>query len=149
MEIAALMRRRVIAVEMDDDLSLARTLLEQANIHHLPVVDEAHRVVGILSDRDVLRWLSPFLGTPSETRRDQALLRKPVHQIMTRHPITVGPDESADIAARYMLFNQISSLPVVDGDDTLLGILTWKDLLCHYTRQPAHAAALPRRDAAA
>ncbi len=65
MDIAQLMTRRVIAVEMDDDISLARTLLERADIHHLPVVDGDNRLLGILSDRDVLRWLSPFLGTPS------------------------------------------------------------------------------------
>ncbi len=69
---------------------------------------------------------------------------------MTRHPITVTPDESADIAARYMLFNHISSLPVVDEAEHLLGILTWKDLLCHFTRHPlAPACPTARREAAA
>ena len=139
MEISQLMTRRVIAIDMDDDLSLARTLLGRARIHHLPVTDSRNRVVGIVSDRDVLRWLSPFMDTPSETRRDKALL----HQFMTRHPITVRPDESADNAARYMLFNDISSLPVIDGNEVLLGILTWKDLLCHFTRRPMVPAVTP------
>ena len=55
MQVADLMKQRVVTVEMDDSLSMAKSLMEKASIHHLPVVDSHQRVVGIVSDRDLLR----------------------------------------------------------------------------------------------
>ncbi|HFD88047.1 MAG TPA: CBS domain-containing protein, partial [Gammaproteobacteria bacterium] len=102
---------------------------------HLPVVDEENRLVGIVSDRDLRSQLTPFIHTPAETARDTALLQRHVHLIMARNPVTAVPDDEIDYGARQLLFNQISSLPIVDEEDHVVGIVTWEDLLCHYTRK--------------
>ncbi len=129
-----IMVRSVVTVHMDDELSLLETLFENRRFKHLPVVDEENRLVGIISDRDLRDELSPSLNTPGETARDEALLRRRAHQIMTRNPISATPEDDVAYAARLMLFNGVSAIPVNDENGHLLGIVTWEDLLCHYTR---------------
>jgi len=132
MQVADLMNSLVISVEMDDSLSTAKSLMEKASIHHLPVIDSRRRVVGILSDRDLLRAISPFMDTAAENNRDITIMRKPVHQIMTRHPHDAQPDIPLEKAARIMLDNDVSSLPITLENGEIAGIITWKDLLGHY-----------------
>lgn len=123
-----LMSRRVISVGMDDSLELIRRLLQKHDIHHLPVLD-AGRLVGVISDRDVLRALSPALGTAAETARDAATLRKRAHQIMSRKLVTVAPGASVAAAVRLLVGRRLSCLPVCESEDRLLGLLSWRDLL--------------------
>jgi len=129
MHVADLMKQRVVTVEMDDSLSMAKSLMENASIHHLPVVDSHQRVVGIVSDRDLLRAISPFMDTAAENDRDLAIMRRPVHQIMTRHPHDAQPDIPLEQAAWLMLDNDISSLPITSEKGQLMGIITWKDVV--------------------
>jgi acetoin utilization protein AcuB len=124
-----LMTRQVVTVAMDDSLETVREDFHRCRFHHLLVVD-SHKVVGVLSDRDLLRHLSPFAGKPlSERAQDEATLHKHVHQIMTRRPITARADMLATVAARLMLDQHISCLPVVDEESRPVGIVTWRDLL--------------------
>ena len=87
------------------------------------------QLVGVVSDRDFFKAVSPFVGTLSETERDLSTLNKRVHQIMTRKLITVSKDTSARQAARIFIERNVSCLPVVAEDRKILGILTWKDIL--------------------
>jgi len=103
MQAADLMKQRIVTVEMDDSLSMAKSLMEKASIHHLPVVDSHHCVVGIVSDRDLLRAINPFMDTAAENDRDLAIMRRLVHQIMTRHPHDAQLDIPLEKAARLML----------------------------------------------
>ncbi len=134
-KLAEIMTRHVISVEMDDEISLLETLRETHGFKHFPVVDEEGGLVGIVSDRDICDQLSPFVHTPAETRRDAALLHRRAHQIMSRNPITASADDEVDYAARLMLFNGVSAIPVTEEGSRLVGIVTWEDLLCHYTRR--------------
>ena len=133
-QVADLMNPRVITVERDNSLSMAQSLMEQASIHHLPVIDSHQTVVGIISDRDLLRAISPFMDTAAEHHRDLTIMRRPVHQVMTRKPHDAHPDMPLDKAAWLMLDNDISSLPVTSESGKIMGIITWKDLLSHCTK---------------
>lgn len=133
-KLADIMTRHVATVDMDDPLSLIETLLEQRKFKHLPVVDEENCLVGIVSDRDLRSQLTPFIHTPEETTRDKALLQRHVHLIMTRNPVTASPEDEIDYGARLLLFNQIPSLPIIDAENHIVGIVSWEDMLCHYTR---------------
>jgi acetoin utilization protein AcuB len=114
-----------------------REILENVNFHHLLVV-EGQKLVGIMSDRDILKTISPFLNTFSEHERDLALLNKRVHQIMTHRPITVHKDASIETAASLLLDNNISCLPVTTPKGEVEGIVTWKDVLRFYVaRNPS------------
>ncbi len=133
MKVASFMTEKVLKVRMDDSIGTIRDILENVEFHHLLVV-EGRKLVGIMSDRDVLKAISPFLGTLSEKSRDVAILNKKVHQIMTRKPITVDKDTDIDTAASLLLDNHISCLPVTSPEGEVQGIVTWKDILALYVR---------------
>ncbi len=129
MNVASLMSRKIVLVGMDDSVAQVQELFHRHHFHHLLVV-EGRRLVGILSDRDLLRNISPFVGHLfTERPQDRALLQRRVHQIMTRHPVTITGDTSVAEAAKRMLDAEVSCLPVVDAHEAPMGIVTWKDLL--------------------
>jgi acetoin utilization protein AcuB len=128
MMLDSIMTRRVVTVSMDETLAEARRIMATHHIHHVVVV-EHRRVVGIVSDRDLLSHISPFVGTTTERRIDAESLSRKMHQVMTRKPIVGTPAMTVDEAAALLLANSISCLPVVDTDGACLGIVTWRDLL--------------------
>jgi len=119
---------------MDDSLARARDLFNEFHSHHLPIV-QGLELLGIISDRDLLKAVSPNIGTLSETDRDRATLNKRAHQIMSRKLITVAADTTVEAAARLLLGHRVSCLPVVTTTGHLEGIITWRDLLREYLRQ--------------
>jgi len=125
--VGAIMTSRVVTIEMDDSLQVIQDVFRRVKFHHLVVVDEG-KIVGIISDRDFFKAISPFVNTLSETNRDRATLEKRAHQIMSHYPITVRKSCMIEKAARMMLERGISCLPVTHADGTVEGILTWKDL---------------------
>ena len=134
MTVETLMSQEIFTVRMDDSIGTIREILRAAQFHHLLVVD-GRKLVGILSDRDVLRVIGPYLGTLSETTRDVALLDRRVHQIMTRKPITVSRNTSIETAVALLIENGISCLPVISSDREIEGIVTWRDLLRAYIQR--------------
>jgi acetoin utilization protein AcuB len=128
MRINEIMTTPVVSVEMDDTLRAVRELFDQHGFHHLVVVDRG-RLVGLVSDRDLLRHLSPFIGGPSERSIDAASLNKRVHQIMSRRIVAVREDAPVEKAVMLMLDRRISCLPVVDDQGICRGIVTWRNMM--------------------
>ena len=91
-------------------------------------------LVGVISDRDLLQYLSPFIDTPVESRRDALTLQKRAHQIMSRDLVTLTPSSSIVDAIRLFNQNTLSCLPVVDEHKHVLGIVTWRDVLRYAER---------------
>ncbi len=123
-----IMSTDVVTVSMDATMQQAQEVFEQFRFHHVVVV-ENHKAVGVLSDRDMLKTISPFIGKLSEQRRDTNSLKKKVHQVMTRKLVSAKPDLLAAEAALMLLENNISCLPVLDDAGICNGIVTWRDLL--------------------
>ena len=128
MNVRDIMTRKTITIGMDDSLQRVRDLFEEHGFHHLLVV-ENRRVVGVISDRDLLRSVSPFIDRIAERSRDLATLNRRVHQIMTRRPVTITSDKSVEEAAQIMLEHGVSCLPVVTEHGHPAGIVTSRDLL--------------------
>lgn len=127
--VASIMTRHVISVTLDTKLKAVRQLFELHRIHHLPVLEQG-KLVGIVSDRDLLRALSPSVDTPAASARDLATLDKHVHQIMHRGAVTVSPLTTIAEAGQIMLAQRISALPVVDdGQGHCVGIITSRDFM--------------------
>jgi acetoin utilization protein AcuB len=126
--VRAIMSTNVVTVDMDDSLGRVRDIFQQTRFHHLLVV-EAKKLVGVISDRDLLQAISPNIGTYSETNKDLASLRKRAHQIMSRRPVTL--QETAEIYDAVHIFNthEISCIPIVDDDNRPVGIVSWRDIL--------------------
>jgi len=123
-----IMTTHVVTVDMDVTLKDIREIFEHASFHHI-LVTENKKLVGIISDRDLLKTISPYANTPSERTRDAATLKKRAHQIMTRRPITIAVDGSILEAIRSFVDQKISCLPVLNHDGSVAGILTWRDVL--------------------
>lgn len=131
MQVSDIMTRRITTVEMDDSLFEVQKRLEEMKVSHLLVLEDK-KVVGIISDRDLLRAASPYLNTPAETNRDAQLMNRPAHQIMSRNPITIEASASPQVAAQTLLENSVSCLPVVNEAKQLEGLLTSKDLMGYF-----------------
>lgn len=123
-----LMTRRIITIGADDSLHTARRLFQDHRFHHLLVMDN-RKLVGVISDRDLLKTISPFVEKLAERVQDVATLNRRVHQVMTRKLITVSPDTPAEEAAVVMLDHGVSCLPVLNEHGTPVGIVTWRDML--------------------
>jgi CBS domain-containing protein len=115
MQAYATMTRDVVVVSPTVSVVAARRMMQRNHVRHLPVVMSG-RLVGILSDRDVLRC-------PAE----EANLN--CGAAMTAGPITCHPKTSVGRIAQLMLTHKIDSVPVVDDDDVLVGLVTSSDLL--------------------
>jgi acetoin utilization protein AcuB len=134
MTLGDIMTRSVVTVHMDDTLQRIQEIFEESRFHHLLVTDEG-RVVGVISDRDLLKHLSPFTGNVlMERKQDLNLLKRKAHQIMHRKPVTASPDMSVVDATDLVLRERLSCLPVVTPQRRVCGVVTWRDLLAHSIR---------------
>lgn len=116
--VSEIMTSQVVSVRDDASLTNIDWEMTLAEIRHVPVVDERGRVVGIVSDRDLLRTLP---------RMDRS--RLPVSAVMTLTPHTVLVSATAQQALELMLARKVHALPVVDDEGKLVGIVTATDFL--------------------
>ena len=128
MSVEKIMSKTVVTVEMDDSLRMVKEIFDNTRFHHLLVVNSG-KLVGVISDRDLLKALSPKIGTPSETAGDVASLNKRVHQIMTRNLIVLRQDAGISDAIEIFNNQNISCVPVVDDGCKPVGIISWRDIL--------------------
>ena len=128
MKISEFMSTRLVTVEPDDTLEVMQEIFANTRFHHLLVLDKG-RLAGVVSDRDVLRNLSPYLGSTSEHYRDLATAKRRTHQIMSRNPLTLTGNQT--LAEVITLFREhpVSCIPVLDETGELAGIVTWRDIL--------------------
>ena len=116
-----LMSTDLFTVRPDDLVELVARVMEWRDVRHVPVEDDAGRLVGLVSHRSLLRMLAQ--GLPVNTDGPVA-----VRSIMIPDPISVAPATPIPEAVRLMRLHHIGSLPVVEND-RLVGIVTVYDLL--------------------
>jgi CBS domain-containing protein len=114
LRVADIMSTALTTIHASDPVLGAHAEMQVGVIRHLPVVDDRGRLVGVVSDRDVLR----ALGSKRSVR---------VADIMSRDLVTAQPDDPAHAAASLMLEHNISSVLVVDDASTLVGVVTMTD----------------------
>lgn len=141
------MTRDPVTAGPDDTLIHALRLTREHNVRHLPVVDGAGTLVGILSDRDI-RLAMPSPLTVADAERVDFLERTPVAAVMTREVITTTAGEPVEDAAKLIHGHRIGALPVVDASGRLEGILTETDLLHAFVQVVGGTAAASRLEVA-
>ena len=119
MTLGDFMSREVLSVAPEDTIGEAAQLMADANVGS-SVVLEHGRLIGILTERDLLRAMAQRVH-PSEAR---------VREWMTAEPLAVSESTSADEAARLMVEHGFRHLPIVDGDRTL-GVVSLRDVMRH------------------
>ncbi|HSR51424.1 MAG TPA: CBS domain-containing protein [Acidobacteriota bacterium] len=123
-----IMSSPAVTVGMDCEINEILALMADRDFQHLPVIGDRGRMVGMISDRDILRSLSPFVGKGPERPLDTHTLQLKAHQIMSRHIVGISGQATLASAASLMREKGIHCLPVLD-DNCLAGILTATDLL--------------------
>ena len=126
--VGEIMTRDLRTIPADASLAEARALMERWHIHHL-LVEDRGCIVALLSDRDLLGKISPYAQTSSAQRRDDETLRRRVLRAASYHLLTIRHTASIQEAAAQLIEHEISSLPVIDEHDHVVGIVTTRDLL--------------------
>lgn len=128
LRVADLMTHDVYTLRPTQSLPLAESLMGIKHIRHLPVVDAAGRLVGLVTHRDLLAAKISALTPLSSDERTTLELSVPVSRVMRTEVWTIGPDALAIGAARLMRDRRIGCLPVLK-EGGLAGIITEADLL--------------------
>jgi len=107
-----------IIVQADSSYQRALRLMDDHQLHHLPVVNAAGQIVGIVTERDLLLAASHYGQADIE-----------VAEIMHKGAVTATPEMTIAQAASLMLHKRIGGLPVVDAQQHIVGVITETDLL--------------------
>lgn len=128
--VSDIMTRDVITLFEEDNLERVSSELSHYRFRHLPVVDDG-RVVGILSQRDLLRasvgGVNP--GPAARAREARILEETFVRDVMRTNVMTARPDEAVAVAADRMIEGHFGALPVIDANGLLIGIVTENDIV--------------------
>ena len=105
-------------------------IMASHNIRHVLIIDpEDSKLKGIISDRDIKKFLSPFIGSARESDQDRATLKIPVGKVMQKKVIAIRPSDPLKLAVENMLAKKISAVPVVESDGSCLGMVTTVDIM--------------------
>jgi CBS domain-containing protein len=142
--VADVMSHNPIVVKAETPLKEAVQIIAERRISGLPVVDDAGKLVGIISETDLM-WqetgVTPpayimfldsviYLQNPATYERDlHKALGQTVGEVMTKNPITISPDKTVKEAAQLMHDRKIHRLPVLDSTGQVIGILTRGDII--------------------
>ena len=145
--VADVMTAPVVAVASDASFSSVAELLYTAAVRAVPVLDGNGRLLGVVSESDLLvtaergdpnegrHWWRPrHVGRPGPAAKAGAATAA---QLMTTPVVTIAPDATVAAAARTMREHRLSWMPVVDGDDHVVGVLGRSDLLAVFLRDDA------------
>lgn len=122
------MSKPAITVDAGASVAKAVKLLKRHDINMLPVT-AGGRLAGIIAIVDIQRASAAGLNPLQQDELLELLSQVQVSSVMTSRPITVQPDHTVEEAAEILLIHRISGLPVVDGRDQLVGVITKSDIL--------------------
>ena len=119
--IYSIMTTEVVTLSPTDNLLRVRELLFEKRFHHLPVIDDDRKLVGIITSWDLIKANIP---------QDEFETCK-VGDIMTTKVATLHPNEMVGAAAMVFLRHLFHAIPIVEHDNTLVGIVTTHDVLVY------------------
>jgi acetoin utilization protein AcuB len=123
MRIRSLMIKDPITVSDRTSVQEAIHLMQENAIRHLPVVNASEKLVGWVTLSDMKQGLLPAVVTGLS-----------LADLMIKDPITIHPDADVETAAQIIYQRKIGGMPVVDGDDKVLGVITVTDILGAFIR---------------
>jgi CBS domain-containing membrane protein len=129
-----IMPNNVKTLTLDDTVGKALQFMKQSRIRHVCVVDlpigeeKKPYFVGVVSERDIFRQLSPNTGKINEEKTNPKAQRQLLVQVVTRKPKTVSPETFIPKMLSIMLNNHVDMVPVLDGED-LVSVVTTADVM--------------------
>jgi CBS domain-containing protein len=145
------MTTSVVTVDRITPFKEIAGLLAEHRISGLPVLKMGRRVVGVVTEADLLAAQAQTERRLHSARNRTWRLHRPLHpsltagELMTAPAITIGPGAAVSAAARLMNAHHVRRLPVVDSGGELAGIVTRRDLLSVFLRPDEQIAADVRR----
>ena len=136
MKITEIMASPPITGTLDDFLSEVKEMLAVNNIKHLVIIEEG-KLMGVLSERDLLLAISPYVNSNVYTTRDLATLNQRVGQILERHPLYLDDQSELEDAIDMFDKNHISCIPIVDADFVPVGVVTKSDIIRFFNKNRA------------
>lgn len=128
------MPHKMVTISAGDTLATVEDIMTLGRVRHMPVVHQG-KLVGVVSERDLLRASLSNLSDFGGDERRAFLLVVEIKRVMSTPPIVISPDATVEEAARMMADRKIGCLPVVDGDD-LIGLITETDVLRYFAGIP-------------
>ncbi len=127
MLVKEIMSKQLVTLSADSKLGFAEDIMYLGRIRHLPVVN-GKEIVGILTQRDLYKASLTSIVTNWEENKT-FLDSVKVAEVMTKDVIAISPDTSIEDAAQIMIDKKVGCLPVVEGRNILLGLITETDVL--------------------
>jgi len=130
--VSQIMTTNVLFVKPDDTMEKIGDIFRMNNIHHVPVISEDGKVVGMVSHTDYHKILHGFtlFKTEKSDEYNKAILRSLlVKEVMTKQVAKLNPEDNLMLAAGYFRENLFHAIPVVDKQGKLVGILSTYDML--------------------
>ena len=137
------MTTSVVAVRRDASFTEMAAMLRSTRISAFPVIDDAGRVIGVVSEADLLVKEAvqadgtSLLAALRHIKEDDKATGVTAGELMTAPAITIGPDAPVEAAARLMYDRRVKRLPVVNASGRLLGIVSRVDVLAVFSRSDA------------
>jgi len=127
--VSKIMTTPIHTASPDDPVLVIDEIFKKNRIHHVPVTEDS-KVIGIISKSDFLYLLRGFTQNAVDRFRETAKLRAfKVHEIMETDVVTIHDDQSVKKAVEILAENRFRCLPVVDGENNLVGIITTHDII--------------------
>lgn len=128
MKVKNLMQTSVATVRGSDTLTAVDDLMKTGWVRHLPVVDAANRLLGVITQRDVLKASMSSMASADPVTHQRWLDQVRVRDVMTKKPITIGPEADLSEGVDKLLLGKFGCLPVVE-EGKLIGLITETDFL--------------------
>lgn len=122
-----IMGTKPVTISAGDRLSTVEDIMTLGHVRHMPVV-QGGRLVGVVSERDLLRSSLSVFSEHRDAERRAFLHVVEIGRVMSTPPIVIGPDATIMEAALIMAEKKIGCLPVVDRE-VLVGMVTETDVL--------------------
>ncbi len=133
MKVKDLMQTDIVTLQTNDTLDIAEDIMSLGRLRHLPVIQVGNRLVGMVSQRDLLRASLSSALNVSAYKRQQWLEKIAVRDVMSKGVVSVEADADIKDALDVLLGEKFGCLPVVEAKK-LVGVLTETDLLEYLQR---------------
>ena len=125
-----IMTKDVVSVRVDASFSEVPKKMKEYSIRHLPVVDSKNKLVGMITQRMLYRIQVPRKLLDGELYYDESALRDIIlKHVMVPNPYTMKPEDNMGKLLLKMVYGRYGSVPIVDDDNTLCGLVTRHSVL--------------------
>lgn len=127
-----LMTTEVITVKQLDLMIKVKEIFDANSFHHVPVVDDENKLIGIISKLDfnkMLTTFSVFKNSKAEVANRKFMMSLLAKDVMTKQVAKLHPEDALSVAVGIFRENLFHALPIVNDDNQIIGMLSTYDLL--------------------